>query len=149
MRTELSLSDEWETPTNLFIELNRRYNFHCVLDAACNEKNSKCVDGLGSALEQEWVSVGDVWCNPPHSITKAFIRRADAMHKKYNINICMIVPTRCQSMAVWHELIEDEIIVKVENHPILKRPRFLKNGKLTKHPSQNAYRVIIWRHVDA
>ena len=74
-----------------------------------------------------------------------FVKRADAQHRKYNINICMLIPTRIQSSPVFHELIESETEVFVENHPILKRPKFFKHGRKTKHSSRNAYRVIVWR----
>lgn len=87
----------------------------------------------------------DVWYNPPHSLNEEFIKRDDAQHKEHNINICMIIPTNCQSMSTWHRLIENETIIITENHPILKRPKFFKLGRKTKHPSRNAYRVIIWR----
>jgi phage N-6-adenine-methyltransferase len=142
--------DSYETPRKLFEHLEKIYGLNFQLDAAAKQYNSQCKDWLENAMFDEWAwgddrKEVDVWCNPPHSITGDFIRRADAQHKKYNINICMIVPTRCQSMAVWHELIEDELTVFVENHPIKKRPRFLKLGRPTKHASQNAYRVIIWR----
>ncbi len=144
--------DSYETPPDLLVRLAQNYSLEFHLDAAANEKNKVCGDYLNDALHSEWVLlfgkdpvIVDVWCNPPHSLTEEFVRRADAQHQKWNMNICMITPTNCQSASFWQELIENEIECFVENHPIAKRPHFLKNGKKTRHPSRNAYRVIIWR----
>lgn len=140
--------DSYETDPKLIERLQKQYGLNFGLDAAATEENSQCKQYLHDALHQEWSGVAykpDVWCNPPHSLNEEFIKRADTQHKEHNINICMIVPTNCQSMPTWHKLIENETEVITENHPILKRPNFFKLGRKTKHPSRNAYRVIIWR----
>ena len=140
--------DSYETDPKLIERLQKQYRLRFELDAAANDCNTKCSNFLFDALHQEWTSFGecvDVWCNPPHTLNEDFIKRADVQHKKHNINICMIVPTNCQSMPTWHKLIENETTVITENHPILKRPKFFKGGRKTKHPSRNAERVIIWR----
>lgn len=136
--------DSYETDPKLFCHLMLLYNLKFNLDAAANNHNMKCLNFLDDALHQEWTP-GDVWCNPPHSLNEEFIKRADAQHKKHNINICMIVPANCQSMPTWHKLIESETQIITENHPIKGRPKFFKLGRDTKFPSRNAYRVIIWR----
>lgn len=139
--------DSYETDPDLIARFEKQYGLNFMLDAAAIESNSKCVDWLDDAFHEEWRTASplDVWCNPPHSLNEEFIKRADSQHKKHNINICMIVPTNCQSMSVWHELIESETKLITENHPIKGRPKFFKNGRKTKFPSRNAYRVIIWR----
>ncbi len=141
--------DSYETDPKLIERLEQQYGLLFEMDAAAIEENSKCISFLSDALHQEWGRLYgakvDVWCNPPHSLNEKFIKRADTQHKEHNINICMIVPTNCQSMPTWHRLIENETRVITENHPLLKRPKFFKNGRKTKHPSRNAYRVIIWR----
>lgn len=142
--------DSYETDPRLFCRMADNYHLRFQLDAAANNTNRLCLDYLTDALHQEWIikdSKVDVWCNPPHSLNEEFIKRADAQHKKHNLNICMIVPTNCQSMPTWHKLIESETKLLTENHPILKRLIFFKNGRKTKFPSRNAYRVIIWRKV--
>jgi phage N-6-adenine-methyltransferase len=141
--------DSYETDDKLLERLENQYGLLFNLDAAANGYNTKCVHFLDDALHQEWVLPNkervDVWCNPPHSLNEEFIKRADIQHKKHNINICMIVPTNCQSMPTWHKLIESETKIITENHPLKKRPTFFKLGRKTKFPSRNAYRVIIWR----
>lgn len=72
-----SNSEEWETPQDLFDQLNETYKFN--LDPCATPENAKCpvyftkeLDGL----KQSWVSVtgkgwidyipGRVFCNPPY-----------------------------------------------------------------------------------
>ena len=138
--------DSYETTPKQVSHFEEIYGLDFRLDAAATRENSKCPTFLTDALHQEWnLEAQDVWCNPPHSMNLDFVKRSDAQHKKYNINICMLIPTRIQSSPVFHELIENETEVFVENHPVLRRPKFLKNGRPTKHGSKNGYCVIIWR----
>ena len=141
--------DSYETDPKLFQRLQTQYGLKFGLDAAARSYNTKCHMFLDDALHLEWIDREkyDVWCNPPHSLNEEFIKRADAQHKKHNINICMIVPANCQSMPTWHRLIESETETITENHPIKGRPVFFKLGRKTKHPSRNAYRVIVWRKI--
>jgi len=146
------VDDEFWTKIEDYERLCKIYCLNPELDVAANKENTKCknwIDKESNALFTEWTSFGcvvDVWCNPPHSMTEEFIRRADSQHKKYNMNIMMIVPSNTESTKVWSELIEDDYADLVENHRIEGRPRFLKHGfKKTKFSSRNAYRVIIWR----
>jgi hypothetical protein len=140
--------DSYETPPKLYAKLCGMYGIKPKLDAAATEQNKLCLNHLSDALHQEWLVDGqavDTWCNPPHSLNEEFVRRADSQHKKYNMNIMMILPTNTQSAKFYHELIEDATVTRTENHPILGRPVFRKNGKPTPNASRNAYRVIIWR----
>jgi len=144
--------DSYETPSKLKARMAKNYGLDFQLDAAATAENKLCEHYLDDALHQEWVIdpgnhviIVDVWCNPPHSITEEMVRRADEQHKKWNMNICMIVPTNCQSARFWQDLIENEKMCFVENHPVAGRPHFLKHGRKTKHGSRNAYRSIIWR----
>ena len=143
--------DSYETQPKLVKHLEKLYNLKFELDAAATDKNTICDYYLFNALYQEWIlhplsnKRVDVWCNPPHSLNEEFVRRAHAMWIKYNINICVLIPQNTCSAGYYHELIESETRCFVENHPLLKRPTFLKNGRKTKHGSRNAYQVIIFR----
>ncbi len=75
-RSEASLSDEYETPDYLIAELASKYGIFPTLDVACNGFNQKCKLSLMDGLQEEW-DLGDVWCNPPHSLTKEFVLKAD------------------------------------------------------------------------
>jgi len=144
-RTELSKSDEWETPRDLVHELANKYGVFPVLDAAANADNSKLSYWLDNALNEEWftddMGLVDVWCNPPHSKNEQFVRKAFEQWKKHNINIMMILPTNTMSSIYWHDCIEGI----AEIHPIKGRIRFLYNGKPAKDVSRNAYVCVIWR----
>ena len=141
--------DSYETPPELYERLQEQYEMNFQLDAAAVGYNSKCPDFLASALFQEWNrskdDIVDVWCNPPHSMNEEFIRRAELQHIKHNINIVMIIPANVVGTKTWHELIENETTVFRENHPVKGRPKFLKHGRQTKHPSRNSYVSIVWR----
>jgi len=145
MRSEQSLSDEWVTPDDLYKELCTIYQIHPDLDVACNSDNCKCYEGLFLPFEYEWLGISgsklDVWCNPPHSKNKQFVKRSYEQWKKHNINIMMILPTNTMSSIYWHDCIEGI----AETHPIKGRIRFLYEGKPAKDVSRNAYVCIIWR----
>jgi hypothetical protein len=100
------------------------------------------------ALEEDWLGSKrkklDVWCNPPHSKTEDFVRKAFEQWKKHNINIMMIIPANsmCTNYA------EECIVPHAEYHPINRRfCKFLINGK-TKDHARNGYFVVIWRKHD-
>jgi len=150
LRTELSLSDEWETPDVLLQHLWEKYNIHPKLDVAANYTNSKCQCHLLNGLEQEW-TIGDkdpepnidIWCNPPHSKNEEFVKKAYDQWVKHNINIMMILPanTMCTNYA------ENWIEPFAEYHPINRKfCKFLYKGE-KKDSSRNGYFVVIWRRI--
>ena len=60
-----SNSDCWETPQELFDELNRKYNFD--VDVCALPENAKCTNYFTpeiDGLKQEWI--GTCWMNPPY-----------------------------------------------------------------------------------
>lgn len=138
-RSKESLSDEYETPNELFASLVDRFDLTPSLDVASNEYNTKCLFRLEDGLKDEWVTHS--WCNPPHSLNEKFVRKAFEQWQKHNINIMMLLPCNTQSSKYWHECIEGV----AEYHPIKGRIRFLVDGKPSKHASRNAYCVVIWR----
>ena len=85
-----SASGVWETPQELFDELDKEFAF--TVDVCANDENAKCahyytekVDGLA----QEWE--GTCWCNPPYgrSIQK-WIQKAS----ESNATTVMLLPSR-------------------------------------------------------
>jgi len=104
MRTDLMFSknsDEWETPQNLFDELNEE--FHFTLDAAADEKNHKTEQYLEDALDCDWH--GSVWLNPPYSLVKEFITKAEYESTKGATVVCL-VPARTDTKW-WHRSVWD------------------------------------------
>jgi site-specific DNA-methyltransferase (adenine-specific) len=141
-RSEASLSDEWETPNDLFVGLSTLYKVDVLLDVCATEDNTKCVNFFSKkddALKKPWLY--DAWCNPPHSQTSDFVRKAYVEWKEHNINIMLIIPTNTMSSNYWHQYIESN----AEYHPIKGRIHFLQNGERSPFPSRNAYVCVIFR----
>jgi len=132
--------DEYETPQELFDELCQKYDIHPIVDVAANEFNSKCEGYLPDGLKQYWND--DAWCNPPHSKTEEFVKKAQQQWEEHNINILMIVPANAICAHFFDDIFDDN---HAEYHRISGRPTFLQNGKLTKNPSRNSYFTVIWR----
>ena len=151
MRTELSLSDEWETPKELYEHLCEKYIIHPKLDVCCTRENKKCLKGFYNfALVKDWNSgdiethgLCDVWCNPPHSKNEEFVKKAYDQWVKHNINIMMILPAN----AMCTNYAENWIDPFAEYHPINRKfCKFLYKGE-KKDSSRNGYFVIIWRKI--
>ena len=83
-------SDHWQTPQNLFNQLDAEFHFHC--DAAADETNSKCGQFLSDPLNTPWFP--DVYfMNPPYSKVGEFIKKAYEESKRGSIVVCLI-PSR-------------------------------------------------------
>lgn len=118
------------------------YGVKPKMDVAADCLNTKCemfITRKENALLRRWY--WDSWCNPPHSKTEDFVRKALGEWMEFNNNIIMIIPTNTMSSNFWHECIENI----AEYHAVRGRPRFLKNGRPAKFNSRNAYVCVIWR----
>lgn len=148
-RSDQSLSDEYETPQEVYDQLCYGYAIFPKLDVAASLANSKCENCIimsEDALTNDWITPlesdpVDVWCNPPHSMTEKFVRKAVQQWAKYNMNIMMIIPANSICTKYAKECIEPH----AEYHPIFFRPKFLRDGKPSDDPSRNSYFVVIWR----
>lgn len=63
----MSSQEEFDTPQDLFDELDRE--FHFVLDAAASHENAKCAIYFtkeDDALSLPWHPFKRIWCNPPY-----------------------------------------------------------------------------------
>jgi len=88
-KTPKELRDSWCTPRKLFDHLNEEFGF--VLDAAASDENHLCdryftIDD--DALNQSWDAGGYVWCNPPYSNSKAFVKKAESS----GVGVVMLLP---------------------------------------------------------
>jgi len=92
-----------------------------------------------NGLENDWTQ--DVWCNPPHSNIDPWVRKGYDEHQKNNITVVMLLPANTMGANYWHECVKG----KAEVHEQRGRPRFLRDGKISKYPSRNSYVAIIWR----
>ena len=115
-----SKSDEWETPQELFDELNKE--FHFTLDPCANEQNHKCekyytreTDGLSQCWKGE-----NVFCNPPYGREIGSWVKRCYLHSRVGEGIAvMLIPARTDTRW-FHEFIYNKENVEI---------RFLK-GRL-------------------
>lgn len=96
-------SSEWETPQDLFDDLNDIYQFN--LDPCATKDNAKCklfYNEAYNGLKQQWN--GRVFMNPPYG-RKIGLWLAKAYHevKKGNASVVVcLVPARTDT-KYWHE----------------------------------------------
>lgn len=100
-----SKKDDWETPQELFDELNKKHNF--TLDAAATDKNAKLPNYYtieDDALTQKWE--GRVFVNPPYGREiKHWVKKAyEESLKQHNEKVVMLIPSRTDTIY-WHDYI--------------------------------------------
>lgn len=122
-----SNSDEWSTPQNFFKELNNEFNF--TLDPCSSDENFKCSNHFTikeDGLSKSWKNQ-TVFCNPPYSNVKEWIKKAFFEQKSVGGDIVLLVPARTDTK--WFH----EYVYKKPNVEI----RFLK-GRLKFGNSRNS-----------
>ena len=150
-RSEQSLSDEWETPNELFNFLIGKTGISPKIDVCATYENRKCPAHFGfdnfdktiqDGLNTQWFA--DSWCNPPHSLTGKFVEKAYRENKENNIKILMLIPANTMSSNYFHEYVLNN--VRASYFPIKGRIKFLQNGKESKFISRNAYICVVFNH---
>jgi phage N-6-adenine-methyltransferase len=99
-----SKSDKWGTPTNLYNELNKEFNFNydpCPIDWKEDD---------GDGLLKEWGN--SVFCNPPYSNVKLWIKKASEEHNKGGKLIVMLINTITDTLA-FHEYIYNKPDIEI------------------------------------
>ena len=131
-------SDEWQTPLELFQDLDRE--FHFDLDACATHENhmvdayfTKDEDGL----EQEWEG-HTVWCNPPYSQIKKWVRKCYYEGHKPNTVVVLLVPSRTDTQ--WFQ---NYVLHRAEVRFINGRLRFVGTGAIANAPFPSA--LVIFR----
>lgn len=127
-------SDEWETPQELFDELDQE--FHFELDVCASDDNHKCKDYytvFDDGLNQTWFNC-NVWCNPPYSNIKQWAKRCFD-HKGLAV---MLVPARTDTKW-FHEYCYNKR--KVEIRFIKGRLKFSNSKNSAPFPSM----IVIFR----
>jgi len=96
-----SKTDEWETPQDLFDDLNEKYHFDidvCALPE--NAKLEEYFDPEDDGLSQAWW--GTCWMNPPYGrAIKKWMRKAYEESQNGSVVVCL-VPARTDT-AWWHD----------------------------------------------
>jgi len=102
-----SLSDEWETPWEVFRYFDNIY--HYTIDVCASPANTKCrmfYTKEMNGLIREWDGV--VWCNPPYTKNQGFIWVKKGI-KELETNekcrsISYLLPVRTDT-RLWHNII--------------------------------------------
>ncbi len=108
MNTEVMFSSktsEWETPQELFNELNEEFNF--TLDPCATHENAKCKKFYTikeDGLKQNWQGE-TVFCNPPYGkAIKNWVKKCYEESRKPNTTVVMLIPARTDT-TYFHEYI--------------------------------------------
>ena len=139
MNTEVMFSsktDLWETPQDLFDELNDEFGFD--IDVCATPQNAKCEKYYtkeDNGLNQPWDGV--VWCNPPYGreIGK-WVKKAYETNLRENNYIVMLLPARTDTK--WFH---DYIYGKAEIRFIRGRLKFGGSKNSAPFPSM----VVVFR----
>jgi site-specific DNA-methyltransferase (adenine-specific) len=90
-----SVSNEWETPQDLYNELDNE--FHFTLDPASQEYNHKCKNYYTykeNGLLQNWQGE-TVFCNPPYGKESGkWVKKCYEESLKPNTTVVMLIPSR-------------------------------------------------------
>ena len=90
-----SVSNEWETPQDLFNKLNNKYHF--TLDPCSTDYNHKCAKYYTietDGLSKDW-SGETVFVNPPYGrAIKKWVKKCYDENKNNNTKIVMLIPAR-------------------------------------------------------
>lgn len=97
MNTELmfsSKSEMWETPQDLFDELDKE--FHFIVDVCAIPENAKCnkfYTPEDDGLSKDWDETS--WCNPPYGRKIGeWVRNAYYQSAQFGSTIVMLLPAR-------------------------------------------------------
>lgn len=101
-----SQSVEWETPLELFRELDNEFHFN--LDPCSTDENAKCVNHFTKeidGLKQNWKGYR-VFCNPPYGRkeTGEWVKKCFCESQKENTLVVMLIPARTDTKW-FHEYI--------------------------------------------
>lgn len=94
-----TIAGEWETPDELFKELDRKYHFN--LDACARPENAKCAKfftAQDDGLAQDWKG-HTVYCCPPSGAAslRHWVKKASTEAKKKNTVVVMLLPVSTDS----------------------------------------------------
>lgn len=129
--------DDWETPQDLFNNLNAEFSF--TLDPCCTTQTAKCKKYYTpneNGIVQDWQGE-TVFCNPPYSNGKQneWVKKCYDEAKKPNTTVVALLPARTDT-ARFH----DYILGKAEIRFLRGRLKFGGNSNPAPFPSM----VVVW-----
>lgn len=101
------MNDEWETPQNLFMQLDQE--FHFSIDLACDVSNKKCPIGMTENDDLLKWSIEEChadivgFLNPPYSNPFPFIKKAYELAKHITV-VCLV---KCDPSTRWWAIFYD------------------------------------------
>ena len=131
-----SKSDEWETPDDVFRDLDMEFNFN--LDPCASEENKKCNQFFSleqNGLNQNWGGQS-VFCNPPYSQIYNWVEKCYTESLKPNTVVVMLIPSRTDT-RYFHDFINHRSEIRF----IRGRLRFGHSKNSAPFPSM----VVIFR----
>lgn len=136
----LQKKDDWATPPDLFQTACDYFGVAPVLDVCATPQTSKCKWFYShSGLDREWDPY-DIFCNPPYSEAKKWIRKCYLEHVKNNTNILMLIFAKTDTLA-WHNY----IFGKAEIWFLQGRIHFYQNGIPSKNPAPFGSAFVCYR----
>jgi len=94
---------EYETPDEIFVPLNKEFNF--TLDVCATKQNAKCqafYTKEDDGLNKDWVGV--CWMNPPFGkVMQKWVAKAFVESRK-NATVVMLIPVRSNTNW-WHKYV--------------------------------------------
>jgi site-specific DNA-methyltransferase (adenine-specific) len=96
-------SDEWETPVEIFDDLNAEFGpFDLDVSATiANTKGPSFLSAADDGLSHAWKERN--WCNPPYSQLRKWVAKAAGERAKGNLTV-MLIPARTDT-AAFHDYI--------------------------------------------
>jgi phage N-6-adenine-methyltransferase len=137
------LSNEWETPPEVFESICNRFDIKPDLDVCAEYGMNKCFKFFSPAedgLAHDWRWT--VWCNPPFSDIEPWLAKADEQHSKYGTSIIMIIPANAACAKYAEKYLEKD---NVSVHRHYGRIKFWEDGRPSDNNSPNAMNIVLWR----
>ncbi len=127
-----SNSTEWNTPKDLYLQLNDEFNFE--LDPACTSKNQICPSGYPidkgyDGLKEYWGCYRNVFLNPPYGRSlKHWIKKASD-ESKLGCTVVCLIPFRPDTKYwfdyIWEYSKKDKIFDEVKKKLEIKGYRLV------------------------
>jgi len=144
----LAKKEIWQTPADLFLSLNKEFNF--TLDPCCLPENAKCKTYFTkkeNGLLQSWAG-HTVFMNPPYGRElKHWIIKAHNEFKEHNITIVGLIPAdKSDTSYFWEHIYNIAEIRYLKGR--LKFKGVNSKGKLiSNNPAPFPSMLVIWKAV--
>lgn len=99
---------DWETPQELFDNLNNEFDFE--LDAFASDKNAKCKHFFterDDSFQQDWTNYKSIFINPPYTskVQDEVLKKInDTISSNWRGVIVLLIPARTDTKR-WHDYI--------------------------------------------